>query len=70
MRHISGPVSGGRGGGLSNELRMGGMKALFAHVFLSWAGSQLRCGARLTCTLQKFICAFILTVLEQGSFAL
>ena len=44
--------------------------ALFASVFLRWAGSQLRCGARLTCTLQKFICAFILTGLEQGSFVL
>lgn len=44
--------------------------ALCAHVFLRWAGSQLRCGARLTCTLQKFICAFKLTDLEQGSFVL
>lgn len=44
---------------ISNELGMGGMKALLGNVFLSWAGPRFRCGARLTCTLQKFMCALI-----------
>lgn len=50
--------SGWPWGALSNEQhKMGGMEALFARRFLFWAGSGLLCGARLTCTLQKFICA-------------
>lgn len=50
--------SGWPWGALSNEQhKMGGMEALFARRFLFWAGSGLVCGARLTCTLQKFICA-------------
>lgn len=58
-------------GRFSNELRMGGMKAFF---FLSricqLGGILVWCGARLTCTLQKFICAIILAGREQGSFVL
>lgn len=39
------------GRGLSNELWVGGI--LSAHVRLRWAGSRVRCGAWLTCTLKK-----------------
>lgn len=44
-------------GALSNELKMGGMQAWFACRFLHGAGSCFIWRARLTCTLQKFICA-------------
>lgn len=48
--------SGWPWGALSNgQHRMGGMDALFARRFLRGAGSGLVGGARLTCTLQKFI---------------
>lgn len=45
---------------LCSELGMGGMNALLAHVFLSWAGSVWGCGARLTCTFTKVhLCVYV-----------
>lgn len=55
---IRGSVVGGRGEpSPMSSWKWEGMDALFACRFLHWAGSGLGGGARLTCTLQKFICA-------------